>query len=181
MAMQPAVEPKNVIRYNSIRGEEVALSLQFVRDHFCANATNDEALAFIRFCEAHQLNPFLRDAYLIKYDPKEGAQMVVGYQVWIQKAVTQKDFKGSVQGLIIKGENGELERRQSLFYLDDEDVVGGWCKVLLEGREDVMVEVPVHEYIQTTRGRTRNLFWVQKNANTPNLSLIHISEPTRPY
>ena len=116
------------IRYNSLRGEEVALSVNFVRSYFCPKATAQEAFGFIRFCQAHQLNPFLKDAYLIKYRDGDAAQMVPGYHVWIQRAASQASYMGFSQGIILN-RDGTLERRQGAFYLPGEQVVGAGVRL----------------------------------------------------
>ena len=151
------------IRYNSLRGEEVSLSVHFIRQYFCTKATWGEAFHFIRFCQAHQLNPFLRDAYLVKYSDSEPAQMIIGYHVWLQRASMQADYRGCTQGIIVM-KGGELERREGAFYLSDEEIVGGWCEVEVEGRLSSRVEVAMQEYIQRRKDGTPNRFWKEKPA-----------------
>ena len=162
--MIQATQAENqIIRYNSLRGEEVAMSIAFVRHYFCPKASWAEAFHFIRFCQAHQLNPFLRDAYLIKYKDSEPAQMMPGYHVWIQRAATQADYRGCKQGIIVYRE-GEIERREGAFYLPEEQVVGGWCQVEVEGRLPSRVEVAMEEYVQYRGDGTPNRFWKEKKA-----------------
>ena len=135
----------NLIRYHDSSAREVALNVEFVRRYFCQKATPDEAFGFMRFCEFHQLNPFLRDAYLIKYDEREAAQMVIGYHVWLQRADADPRYRGFKAGIIVQTDTGQ-ERRQGAFYVDDETLLGGWCEVQVEGREPARVEVALREY-----------------------------------
>ena len=136
---------KDVIRFNSLRGEEVALTVAFIRSYFCPKATPAEAFHFIRFCQAHQLNPFLRDAYLVKYKEGEPAQMMPGYHVWIQRAASQSDYRGCKQGIIVADRESKapasIERREGAFYLQGEEVLGGWCEVYVAGRDPARIEV----------------------------------------
>ena len=155
---------KDVIRFNSLRGEEVALTVAFIRSYFCPKATPAEAFHFIRFCQAHQLNPFLRDAYLVKYKEGEPAQMMPGYHVWIQRAASQSDYKGSKQGIMVHSAGSPIERREGAFYGPTEEVVGGWCEVYVEGRLPARIEVAFNEYAQRRNDGQLNRFWKDKPA-----------------
>ena len=156
------LEQPKIIRYNTMRGEEVALNVRIIKDLFCDKATPAEALGFMRFCQAHNLNPFLRDAYLVKYKADEPAQFIVGYQVWLQVAERQPSFRGLRAGIIIQDGGGEIVYKDSLFYLPGDVVVGGWAEILIEGRENVRVEVPFSEYASYTREGVLNRFWKTK-------------------
>ena len=153
-----------LVRYNDANNHQVALSVEFVRRYFCQKATPDEAFGFMRFCEFHQLNPFLRDAYLIKYDSNDAAQMVIGYHVWIQRADADPRYEGFKAGVILQTEAG-LERRQGAFYIDGETLLGGWCEVLVQGREPTRVEVALKEYDrQRALWKTHRATMIQKVA-----------------
>ena len=153
-----------LVRYNDANNHKVALNVEFVRRYFCQKATPDEAFGFMRFCEYHQLNPFLRDAYLIKYDSGEAAQMVIGYHVWIQRADTDPRYEGFKAGVILQTEAG-LERRQGAFYIDGETLLGGWCEVMVQGREPTRVEVALKEYDrQRALWKTHKATMIQKVA-----------------
>ena len=153
-----------LVRYNDANNHQVALSVEFVRRYFCQKATPDEAFGFMRFCEFHQLNPFLRDAYLIKYDGGGAAQMVIGYQVWIQRADTDPLYEGFKAGIILQTEAG-LERRQGAFYIDGETLLGGWCEVMVRDREPTRVEVALKEYDrQRALWKTHKATMIQKVA-----------------
>ena len=161
-AMERSEPQTNEIRFLA-DGAAVALNVNFVRTYFCPMATAAEAFAFMRFCEYHGLNPFLRDAYLIKYDQKDAAQMVVGYHVWVKRAQASGRYEGFKSGIIV--DTGEtLERREGMFYRKSEEVLGGWCMVHLKGQMPVSVEVTLSEYVQTRRDGTPNKFWGEKPA-----------------
>ena len=132
------------IRY-LCKGEEVALSVPFVKNYFCPSATSSEAFAFMRFCQYNGLNPFVRDAYLVKYDDKSPASIQVNYNAQIQRAYDEPRYQGFQAGIILQTAEG-LERRKSTFHLPNERIVGGWCRVLLRDREPMEVEVSRHEY-----------------------------------
>ena len=80
--------------------------------------------------------------------------MVVGYHVWLKRAGQQPDFQGFESGIIVKTDAG-LERRKGMFWIDDEKVVGGWCRVMLHNRAPVEVEVAFQEYVSRKGARER--------------------------
>lgn len=152
-----------LVRYNGNQGEEIALSVAFVQKQFCPKATQAEAFAFMRFCQAHKLNPFLSEAYLVKYTDNDSAQMMVGHHVWVGRALAQPNVLSLHQGIIVRGENG-IERRQGAFYLPDEELLGGWAEIGFHKREPMRIEVTLGEYIQTRRDGQPNRFWKEKPA-----------------
>ena len=155
-------DQNNIVRFESLRGDEVSLNVSYVQQYFCPEASPMEAFGFIQFCKAHGLNPFLRDAYLVKYKPGDAAQMIVGYHVWLQRASLDPKYQGCRQGLILRKESG-LEYRVGAFYDQGETVAGGWAEVFVEGRTvPVRVEVALHEYIQRRNDGTPNRFWKDK-------------------
>ena len=155
-------DQNNIVRFESLRGDEVSLTVSYVQQYFCPEASPMEAFGFIQFCKAHGLNPFLRDAYLVKYRAGDAAQMIVGYHVWLQRASLDPKYQGCRQGLILRKESG-LEYRVGAFYDEGEAVAGGWAEVFVEGRTvPVRVEVALHEYIQRRNDGTPNRFWKDK-------------------
>ena len=160
----PDAAGNRTVRYNSIRGDEVSLNIKVVQELFCKAATAGEAFGFIRFCQAHNLNPFLKDAYLVKYHQNDPAQLLVAGHVWLQIAERHPRFRGLKCGIILLDKDGGVIRRESIFYLPEEVVVGGWAEIFIEGREDVRVEVPVSEYQTKTREGKVTKFWAEKPA-----------------
>lgn len=150
-----------IVRYDTLHGE-VALTVDYVVKYFCPKASREEAFAFMQLCRFHRLNPFLREAYLIKYGG-DAAQFVIGYQAWTQRAEQDPRYKGFKAGLIFAKPDGTLDRREGTFYQNSETLVGGWCEVYLEHRSDpVIIELALHEYIQHTRDGGPNRFWKEK-------------------
>jgi len=60
------------------------------------NVTDKEILLFMKLCQYQQLNPFIREAYLIKYGTSP-ASMVTGVEVFTKRAETNPDFNGVVR------------------------------------------------------------------------------------
>jgi phage recombination protein Bet len=141
----PGGLPQNIIRYQTERGE-VALSVAFVRQHFAPKATPQEAFTFIKLCQFHSLNPFLREAYIIKYKEGEHATYIIGKDAWATRAAQQPSYDGLIAGIIVqKAET--LEYRASAFFLPGESIVGGWCEVRRKDRsQPTRIEVAMAEY-----------------------------------
>ena len=162
---QEVAEKKSapIVKYGTERGE-VSLSVEFVRKYFCATATAHEAFAFIQLCRFHRLNPYLREASLVKYGQNDPAQFIVGYQAWTQRAERDPNYQGFRAGLILKGKDDAMDLREGTFYLPEEEtLLGGWCEVIRSDRANpIRIEVSLHEYVQKNREGRPNRFWGEK-------------------
>ena len=58
------------------------LTAETIKRYICPDATEQEILYFLELCKAQKLNPFIRDAYLVKYG-SQPAQIIVGKDVFI--------------------------------------------------------------------------------------------------
>lgn len=132
----------------AVRDVQVAeLTFDDIKTYICPTANDQEVMIFLKLCQARNLNPFLRDAYLIKYDQTKPAQMVVGKEAFTKKAEDHPKFAGYKAGIIVKvGET--LERREGTFWMEGETLVGGWAEVYRIDREKApyKMEVPRKEY-----------------------------------
>ena len=59
------------------------------------NVTDQEVLMFIELCKAQHLNPFIREAYLIKFGSSP-ANIVVGKDVFVKRAHRNPDYEGPI-------------------------------------------------------------------------------------
>ena len=80
------------------------LTLEDIKNFICPEANDQEAFMFLKLCQARNLNPFAREAYLIKYGGK--ANMVVGKDAFTRKAENHPQFDGFEAGIIVAGEDG---------------------------------------------------------------------------
>lgn len=133
------------------------LSIDDIKQYICPAATDQEAFLFLKLCQARQLNPFLNEAYLIKYGDK--ATMTVGKEAFMRRAEAHPQFDGYEAGIIIQNADKTLERREGTFILKNEVLVGGWAKIYRKDRRQPFVsEVALHEY------NTGKSLWVSKPA-----------------
>lgn len=134
-----------IVKYQSPLGE-VQLSVQTIQKLFCPKATSLEAYAFLKLCQHQGLNPFLREAYLIKYDASKPASMVVGKDVFTQRAEAHPAFTGFKAGIILD-KNGQIEKVEGAFRRASENLLGGWAEVWRSDRDrPFCIEVAIDEY-----------------------------------
>lgn len=110
-----------------------SLTTETIIQYICPKATEQEAYIFLQLCKARGLNPFLKEAYLIKYGDAP-ATMVVGKEHFTKTAENHTQFDGFEAGIILKTANG-IERREGTFYEGDEELLGGWAKVWRKDRK----------------------------------------------
>lgn len=110
---------------------EVGLSPAIVRKFLVngqGNVTDSEVTMFIALCKYQNLNPFLREAYLVKFGTA-AATIVTGKEVFTKRASKIEKCEGWEAGITIINAEKKLERRTGTLVLSGEVLVGGWCKV----------------------------------------------------
>lgn len=84
------------INFKDIAGNEVKLSPAIIRTWLLppdSKATDQEIVMFLKLCQYQKLNPFLREAYLIKYGTA-AATIVTGKETFLKRANVDKRYKG---------------------------------------------------------------------------------------
>ena len=163
--MSPDLENK-VVEYKC--GEEtVALSPTIIRKYLVngnGNVTDQEVIMFLNLCRFQHLNPFLREAYLIKFG-NQPATIVTGKDAITKRAMRNPAFAGQQAGVIVLNQKGELEYRNGSLVLQGEPIVGGWAKVFVKGyAEPIETTVSFGEYVGTKNDGTINGQWARKPA-----------------
>lgn len=146
-------------------GAPIELTLMDVKNYLVnGNAnkvTNQEVGMFLKLCQGQKLNPFLREAYLVKYGDQP-AQIVVGKDAFTKRAEVNENYKGAEAGIIVVNLKGDLEERKGTFYIKSnnrEELVGGWAKVhFKDGKEEIYHTVSLEEY------NTGKSLWASKPA-----------------
>lgn len=109
---------------------------------------------FLRTCQAKKLDPLENgEVYLIKYDDKVPAQLVVGCHAYIRRADHFPDYRGFKAGItVIRGNGVEPIQKEGacVYKALGEQLIGGWCRVFRERSngyvEETFVEVDFDEY-----------------------------------
>ena len=119
----------DLVRYqDSVTGADVELSVAEIKRTMCPKATDQEAANFLQLCRYMGLNPFVRDAYLIKYGD-QAASMVVGKDAFCKRADAHPQFAGMESGVIVQTGDKEPVHRKGTLVLKEENIVGGWARV----------------------------------------------------
>lgn len=141
---------------------EVTLTPQFVKQYLVTgdaqNVSMQEVVMFINLCKYQQLNPFLREAYLIKYG-SQPAQLIVGKAAFEARAERDERYEGYDAGIVVQKKNSELEYRKGTLILPDEKLVGGWAEVYIKGYTK-----PIYTAVSLSEYSTGKSTWAQKPA-----------------
>lgn len=95
--------------------------------------TDSEVVMFIELCKAQHLNPFIREAYLIKFGSSP-ANIVVGKDVFVKRAYRNPNYNGMKAGIVVSMKNGEIKEREGSLKAPGEELIGGWCEVYLKDK-----------------------------------------------
>lgn len=126
------------VRY-TVGEEEIALDVQTVKSYLVTGkvdlVTDQEILFYMKICKAQGLNPFIKDAYLVKYDAGQPAQIIVGKDAFTKRADAMPECRGWMAGVCVVDKSGQYIEREGSVVLPSETLVGGWCSVEKEGWE----------------------------------------------
>lgn len=162
---QQAPRKAALVEYEA-NGENVKLSPGMIVKYLVSGdadrITEPEVMMFLNLCRFQHLNPFLREAYLIKYGDKP-AQMVVGKDVHLKRAMKDPRFRGMQAGVIVATKDGNITEREGAAYIPDrETLVGGWCRVYIDGWQNPFYSAAAfNEYVQLKNGQP-NKMWASK-------------------
>jgi phage recombination protein Bet len=137
-----------LVAYETDQGQ-VQLSPDIIKKYLVNGngaVTDQEVTMFLNLCKYQKLNPFLREAYLIKFGTSP-ATIITGKEVFTKRASRIKECEGWQAGITVMNSKGELERRNGTLVLKNEELVGGWCKVFRSTwKVPVEVEVSLAEF-----------------------------------
>lgn len=162
-------EEKNelIVSYE-VNNEEITLTPQIVQDYLVgkdAKITIPEFKLFAELCKARKLNPFLKEAYCIKYSNNLPATIVVGKDAVLKRAVLNPNYNGIKSGIIVSDENGNITERKGTFKLPNEKLVGGWAEVFRKDWENsVYCSVSLDESMQRKSNGQPNSNWEKQPA-----------------
>ena len=170
---QPAVQPqqqaklqvtdKDIVTYE-VAGQEVKLSYSIVRKYLTkgnADVTDQELVQFISVCKFNKLNPFLNEAYLIKFKSARGdgnAQMIVSKEALFKRAEACEQYDGIEAGIIVlRGDN--VVELEGCFRQAKDVLLGGWAKVYRKDRR-----MPTVSKVNLSEYDKGNSIWNEKKA-----------------
>ena len=138
-------------------GQMVKISPAMIRKYLVNGngaVTDQEVMMFLSLCKFQKMNPFLREAYLIKYG-SQPATIVTGKEAFLKRAMRNPRYAGMEAGVVVSfPETGQTEERVGTIVLEGEDLVGGWARVYVHGWEKpLMMTVSFEEYCQRKDGK----------------------------
>lgn len=137
-------EPQFTVKYTPF-GEknEITLSVDMVAKFISARtasgkiASHNDIVTFMMLCKSSGLNPWIKDAYLIGYDSKDGPTftLIVAHQSLLKRAELSSEYDGMDSGIVViaKGSSETIQRPGTLV-LPGETLVGGWAAVYRRDR-----------------------------------------------
>lgn len=162
---QAANAPQVVNQEHSVtfqaNGEDVKLAPSTVRNYLVSGdgkVTDQEVVMFINLCKYQHLNPFLNEAYIVKFGSRP-AQLITSKEAFMKRAEANKHFRGSKAGVIVV-RNNEIIYSQGAFALPSDTIVGGWAEVKRDDREE-----PIHIEISFDEFNKKQATWKDMPAN----------------
>ena len=109
--------------------------------------TEQEIRLFIELCKYQKLNPFIGEAYAIKFGDE--FQMVIGYDTYKRRAEENPAYRGRKSGIVVLRGSQVVQKEGTCLY-PGEELIGGWCRVyrqMANGQEiEEYKEVSLAEY-----------------------------------
>lgn len=170
MAVQNTLAKKEV-KKNEVKvvanGEEFTLTPETVKAYLVSGnrdlVTMQEVVMFMNLCRFQHLNPWLKEAYLIKYSQNDPAALVTGKDAFLKRAEGEENYDGFEAGIIVQGEGGEVIYRNGSFKLPSESLVGGFAEVFRKDRDhSFRAEVSFEEYAARKKDGSLNSQWSKK-------------------
>jgi len=131
-----------------VNGEPVKLSGSTVKNYLVrgnAEVTEQEIVMFINLCKYQKLNPFLNEAYLVKFGSNP-AQIIVGKEAFMKRAETNDNFDGLEAGIIVE-RDGNMVDVEGAIKLKNDLLIGGWAKVYRSDRKSpITVRISYEEF-----------------------------------
>lgn len=160
-------EKKELTVVYEVDGNEIKLTPSIVQNYIVGNdaqITLAEFKFFTELCKARKLNPFLKEAYCIKFG-NQPAQIVVGKDAVLKRAIRNPQYDGMESGIIVLSANGEVIERKGTFRLNTETLVGGWATVYRKNwSHPIYCSVSFDEVAQKTKDGRLNSNWGSKGA-----------------
>lgn len=160
-------EKKELTVVYEVDGNEIKLTPSIVQNYIVgtdAQITLSEFKFFTELCKARKLNPFLKEAYCIKFG-NQPAQIVVGKDAVLKRAIRHPQYDGMESGVIVLTANGEVIERKGTFRLSTETLVGGWATVYRKNwTHPIYCSVSFDEVAQKTKDGRLNSNWSSKGA-----------------
>ncbi len=167
---KPVAQKKSNEVIYMVGNQEVKLTPEIVKNYLVSGnkdlVTMQEVVMFINLCKNSGLNPWLKEAYLIKYSTNEPATLVTGKEAFQKRAEDNPYFDGAEAGIIVfHKETGDVTYRIGTMKFPDEEIIGGYAEVWRKDRtHSTRIEVSFDEYAGRKKDGSLNSQWAKKPA-----------------
>ncbi|KNH23896.1 phage recombination protein Bet [Priestia megaterium] len=131
-----------------VNGEPVKLSGSTVKNYLVRGndtVSEQEIVMFINLCKYQKLNPFLNEAYLVKFKGAP-AQIITSKEAFMKRAETNENFEGLEAGIIVE-RDGQMIDIEGAIKLPKDTLIGGWAKVFRSDRKSpISVRISYEEF-----------------------------------
>lgn len=131
-----------------VNGEVVELTGSMVKNFLVkgqGNVTDQEIIMFINLCKYQKLNPFINEAYLVKFG-SQPAQIIVSKEAFMKRAENNEFFKGVKAGIIVERDN-ELVEIEGAIKLEKDKLIGAYATVYRSDRDEpITVKISLDEF-----------------------------------
>lgn len=131
-----------------VGGEDVTLSPSTIKRFLVrgnGDVTDQEVMMFLSLCKYQKLNPFLNEAYLVKFGSQPASQ-IVSKEAFMKRAESHPKYNGMKAGIIVARKD-EMVDVLGAVKLPDDVLIGGWAEVRREDRnEPITVRIAFEEF-----------------------------------
>ncbi len=131
-----------------VNGEEVKLTGNTVKNYLVrgnGEVSDQELVMFTNLCKYQKLNPFLNEAYLVKFG-SQPAQIIVSKEAFMKRAENHPKYEGFQAGIIVDRDD-ELVEVEGAVKLSKDKLIGGWAKIYRSDRKQpVTVRISLDEF-----------------------------------
>lgn len=144
---QGTIADRMVVTVKGQDGKEVKITKRILMDTIChgMQISDSDMVQFLSLCQVNQLNPLLREAYLVKYG-NQPSQMITSKDAFMKRADRCQDYEGMESGVIGMNAQNVIEDFEGAFLPPSWKLVGGWAKVYRHGRRPYVQRVSIDEY-----------------------------------
>ncbi|MBC2148126.1 phage recombination protein Bet [Listeria booriae] len=150
-----------------VNGENVKLSPNIIKNYLVsgnAEVSDQEVTMFLQLCRYQKLNPFLREAYLVKFKGSP-AQIITSKEAFMKRAEAHPEYNGLKAGIIVD-RDGEMMDLEGAIKLEKDKLLGGWAQIYRRDRENpVTVKISLGEFSKgQSTWKTMPLNMIRKTA-----------------
>ncbi len=184
-----APDDKKMVVYEADRGGEISLNMTTVRKYLVSGrrdlVTDEEVVLFMHLCKARRVNPWIKEAWLIKYTERDPAGFIYSIHYLRDQANKNPRCPGWTRGIVVWTDEGGVSRREGSGILyPGEKLLGGYFESRpVDWRTPYKLEVCLEAHIKTTAKGQLTKFWlkpkqpaqIMKVAESQGLSALYIN------